>query len=1037
MSDENQHAPDAQVTEKTGSGGGEEAPQEPTRQDRLLAGGEPQVAPEAKTREPAEPKAEPAEKREEAAEKEAQPAPEEADKFIVAGIGASAGGLEAVGELLRYARAERVAYIVVQHLAPDHESILTQLLGRDARLPVETATNGKALEPGRVYVIPPNSDLAVMHGVLRVISPPSYGARQPIDYLFRSLAEDQGPFATGIVLSGTGTDGTLGLQAIKAAGGFTFVQDPSTAKYDGMPRSALASGAADYCLAPKEIGEELERIARQPRLRHALHPPAPIERVQDQLGKLFVLIRSEFGNDLTNYKSTTIDRRLERRMTLHKIGRLDEYVKFVQSNREELRALYKDVLITVTSFFRDPEAFETLKTSVFPQILQHKDPSQPIRVWVPACATGEEAYSVAMCLLEFCEERVHDERIQVFATDVDEDCIQFARRGVYPPNIALDVSPDRLNRFFIKKDNEYQVSRRIRDLLVFSRQNVMKDAPFSRIDLACCRNLLIYLQPHAQRKVLRVLHYSLNPSGYLLLGSSETVGDAPDLFAPVDRKNKIYLKKQVTLPAGLETTFVPVPLDLPRQPPSPRPTSSLQGLVDRKVLELYGPAGVVTNEELEILQFRGHTGPYLDPAPGAASFNLMRVARFELHIELKRTIEQAMAQQQRATAEVTYPDDGKPCTVKLDVVPLTDPDSGARCLLVLFHRLPPPREVPVVPTQEGEAAGAAQLLSRIRELERELTVTKEYLQAITEEKESALEELKSANEELQSSNEELQSTNEELETSKEEMQSTNEELTTVNEELQNRMTELSQTNDDLHNVLSGVENAVVIVGMDLKMRRYTSAAEKLFHLVPGDIGRSVGFLDGFLQTTPLEPKVSAVIQNLAMLDEEVLAANHRWYRLRISPYKTLDHAIRGALVTLTDVDVRKRSEEMTRDVGAYAGKFLAPIGHPLLIVDRKQRIVWTNETFLTTFQLTPDETVGSTLASVGTRQFADAGLREHLEAVFTSGSVFRRYAMRARLPDGERAVHVAGSLVPASTETPLALLSIEPFGEDASRAGAP
>jgi two-component system CheB/CheR fusion protein len=959
--------------------------------------------------------------------------PTEQGRLVVVGIGASAGGLEALGELIRYAPIDRLTYIVVQHLAPHHDSILTQLLARDTRLEVLTATDGMVLEANHVYVIPPNADLAVLQGVLRVFTPASvHGPRMPIDYLFRSLADDRGGSVIGIILSGTGTDGTFGLKAIKAAGGITFVQDPSTAKYDGMPRSALQSGAADYCMGPKAIGEELGRIARQLHLRPAAREVTPSPHVQTQLGKLFILIRSAFGNDLTHYKPSTIDRRIGRRMTLHKIDRLEDYVRYAQSNRDELHALYKDMLITVTSFFRDPEAFEALKSKVLPQIFEHKDPSAAIRVWVPACATGEEAYSIAMCLLEYCEESVRGTRIQIFGTDIDEDAIQQARRGIYQANM-LDVSPARINRFFIKRDNEYHVARRVRDLLVFSQQNVLRDAPFSRMDLVSCRNLLIYLQPPAQKKVLRVLHYALNPTGYLLLGSSETLGDTPDLFSPLDRKTKLYVKQNVAAHAGLEMTFgIPVPVAPPSPPVSAHPPLSLQALADRKVLELYGPAGVILNADLEILQFRGHTGPYLDPAPGAPSLNILKVVRFDLHIELERAIQQALSTQQRVTTEITYADEGKQSVVRLDVVPLSDPETKTRTILVLFHRMPPPKEVPIISTElamTGEAV--APLAQRIQELERELAVTKEYLQATIEEHESTLEELQSANEELQSSNEELQSTNEELETSREEMQSANEELTTVNEELENRMAELAQTNDDLHNVLSGIDNAVVIVGMDLRIRRFTGAAEKLLNLIPADIGRSIGFIDSFLGVGPIEPKVSQGIASLSATEEEVLATNHRWYLLKINAYRTLDHTIRGALVTLVDIDVRKRAAEISRDVGAYADRFLAAISHPLLMIDRKLRVVWANAAFLSTFQVTIEETVGSTLATVGARQFADPGLRDRVAELFVSGSVFREYELSIPGPEPDprlMRVSVGGSQVPASTETPLVLLSIEPRG---------
>ena len=961
------------------------------------------------------------------------PGPRDAasDDLFVVGVGASAGGLEAVSELLKHAPTDGIAFIVVQHLAPDHESMLTQLLSRSARMQVVTAADGMTIERNHAYVTPPNANLDVMHGVIRVIAPAtSHGPRLPVDYLFRSLAQDLGQSAIGVVLSGTGTDGTLGVKAIKAAGGFTFAQDPSTAKYDGMPRSAIASGAVDSSLSPEEIGAELGRVTRRQRLRPVTRASEPAPQANDQLAKLFILLRREFGIDLTQYKRTTIDRRIDRRMALHKIERLEDYVRYVQENRRELAALHNDMLITVTSFFRDPEAFEVLKATVFPRLLEHKPPGQPIRVWVPACATGEEAYSLAIALVEFCEDNGRDERIQIFATDLDDDAIQYARRAVYPANIALDVSVDRLNRFFVKRDEEFVIARRIRDLLVFSRQNILADTPFSRMDLVSCRNLLIYLQPSAQQKVLRVAHYALNPSGYLMLGASETIGDAPELFSAVDRKQKIYLKKHVA--PGLDRDLglsSPAPMEKTREAAPAPPVPNLQSLADRKVLELYGPPGVVVNEKMEILQFRGRTGPFLDPAPGAASFNLMKVARPELHLELRKAVKSAISERQRITADVEFTADGKVNVVKLDVVPFQDPESRTPCLLVLFDATVRSRAGDA--TEAGSTAhsaggGEPPVPSRVRDLERELAATREHLQTTIEERESTLQELKGANEELQSSNEELQSTNEELETSKEEMQSTNEELTTLNDELHSRMAELSVLNDDLHNVLSGVDNPVVIAGLDLKIRRYTAAAEKLFHLVPGDVGRSIGFLDTFLGSMSIEPKVSAVIQNLGTFEDEVLAANQRWYALKIQPYKTMDHSIRGALVTLVDVDVRRRAQLRTRDVGAYAAQFLAAISQPLLILDRNQRVVWANDAFLSTFQLTADETVGSVLPTIGSRQFADPALAEQLNRVFESAAIFRDFKMRVRLPDRvDLALRVGGSQVPASAESLLALVSIE------------
>ena len=825
--------------------------------------------------------------------------------FLVVGVGASAGGLDALGELVRGLVLDGMAMVVIQHLSPVHESSLTEILARESTCQVVTAADGQVVEANHIYVIPPNADLAIMQGVLHLITPAGARVpRLPIDFFFRSLALDQGPSAVGVVLSGTGSDGTFGLKALKAAGGITYAQVPASARYGGMPRSALASGYADFSLVPAEIGRELVRLAQQVPGKGPSSDAPPAARAL--LDRLFLLIRSEFGTDLSQYKLPTVERRIERRMTMHKLARLDDYVALVGGSIDELRALYADMLITVTSFFRDGEPFEALKAKVLPGLLDKKAGST-FRVWVPACATGEEPYSLAMTLLELAEEKQLDLRFQIFGTDIDEDAIQLARRGVYPPNIALDVSPERLSRFFLPKGADFQVTRRVRDLVVFSRQDVLKDAPFSRMDLVSCRNLLIYLQPEAQRKVLQTLNYALCPSGALMLGTSETIGNLPSLFSLIDRKNKIYVKKYPASAADLELAPPPSTVGAGASTPrsSGRPVVSLQALVDRRVLEQYGPAGVVVNAHLEILQFRGQTAPYLAPTPGAASLNLLRVVRPELHMELQRVTQEALASQTPVRADVSFTRSGEATRIRLEVIPIQEPESGASCLLVMFQPLSS-RD------GDGAAAVAAALASpadaplgiRIQELERELVLTKEYLQATIDEKEIANEELKSANEELQSANEELQSTNEELETSKEEMQSTNEELTTVNDELQTRMNELGEINDDLHNLLTHVDHPLVLVGMDLRIRRFTREAEKLFNLVPEDLGRTVQLLDKFC-ATGIQARVAGVIQSLAIHEEELTCEGRR-YRLRIAPYRTLDDAIRGAIVSLVDVEQGSR-----------------------------------------------------------------------------------------------------------------------------------
>jgi two-component system, chemotaxis family, CheB/CheR fusion protein len=840
--------------------------------------------------------------------------------FFIVGVGASAGGLEALTAFLKALSLDSMAIVIVQHLAPKHESLLPTLLSRWNEAKVTAVEDGMPVEPGRIYVIPPNADLAILQGVLHLMAP-TEGMRAPhlpIDYFFRSLAEDQGSRSIGIVLSGTGSDGTFGLQAIKEAGGITFAQEPTSAKYDGMPRSAIDSGWADFTLPPGEIATELLRVRNHPYLtRKRTSSP----QSQESVSKLIVLMRAAFGNDLTYYKPTTMDRRIERRMALQKIESLTDYVKFVQSNPGELRLLYKDMLISVTSFFRDAESFETLKTVILPRILESKDAGGQIRIWVPACSTGEEAYSLAITLFEVLGERAQEFRIQIFGTDVDEGSIQYARRGLYPHNIALDVSPERLQRFFIKKDSGYQITRRIRDVVVFSVQNVTRDAPFSRLDLVSCRNLLIYLRPAMQKRVLRIVHYSLLPTGYLMLGSSETVGELADYFALVDRKNKIYARRHVAETASLDVGLG-VKLPEPTQPvPSSTPhrtSAMLASLAERKILELYGPPGVLVNDDFDVVHIRGRTRGYLEPMPGAPSFNILRLARPDLHVELRRALTEARTNNRRASVDCRINEGGIVRPITIEVIPVVEPETKVRCFMVLFHEEKGTDRGPSSLHEVDDASSSVEVSTttedgRTQELERELMMTKEYLQSAIEELESSNEELKSSNEELQSSNEELQSTNEELETSKEEMQSSNEELTTVNDELHSRMGELQLINDDLHNILSSMGSAMIIVGLDLRIRRFTQVAESLMNLVPGDVGRTVSLLNAFIVGERIEKLAAQVVEKLTPIEKRVACANQRWYLLHITPYKTLDHAIKGAVIVLLDIDDTRRLADRTEE----------------------------------------------------------------------------------------------------------------------------
>ncbi len=731
------------------------------------------------------------------------PTPGQPPKFPIVGIGASAGGLEALEALTRRLSTDGTAYVILQHLATGHDSLLTEILSRATTMKVVTIRDGLDVAVNNIYVTPPGVELGIQEGVLQLRKPSEQIPRHSIDAFFRSLASDRGPAAIGVVLSGAGSDGTLGLRAIKEEGGITFVQEPSTAGQGSMPQSALDSGSADFCLSPAEIGDELMRIAAHPYVARK-RPPRLF--TQDILSRIFDRLLRAFNVDFSTYKLATIERRIERRMALQKVDKADDYLRLLETKGEELPILYSDLLIGVTGFFRDREPFEAFKTIVFPRLLDTRSPDAPIRIWVPGCATGEEAYSIAMCLLEYLNGRPAGFKVQIFGTDIDDHALARARQALYPQNIELDVSPERLQRFFSRQDKGYQVSRQLRDMVMFAHHNLGKDPPFSRLDFISCRNVLIYLQAPLQKRVLRVFHYALNPDAFLALGTSESVGEASDLFSLVDGKRKIYVKKNVSSAGVFDFAFGsrggvgPQALAANAVRAEHRPTVSVQQLADRTVLEKFGPPGLLVDEHLEVVQFRGQTGAYLAPSPGAATLNVLKLVRPELLIELRVAIQKVTSEGLPVTSAPLRLGVEGPAVV-LEVMPLEEPGTHQHCTLVLFREVAPnavPERSagPPIADSDGE--------TRLAELRRELLMTKEYLQTTVQDLEAANEELQSSNEELQSSNEELQSTNEELETSKEELQSTNEELATVNEELQNRMSQLAVSNDDLQNVLAVV-----------------------------------------------------------------------------------------------------------------------------------------------------------------------------------------------------------------------------------------
>ena len=922
------------------------------------------------------------------------------DAFPIVGIGASAGGLEAFSELLAHLSGDAaMAFVLVQHLDPKYPSILSEILSRTTRMPVVEVKNGMSVELGHVYVMPPNTRMTIVAGVLN-LTPRSddRGPHMPIDHFLRSLAQDLKSRAIGVILSGSASDGALGLKAIKAEGGITFAEAPQSAKFDGMPRSAMASGAVDFVLPPKAIAQELIRIGGHPYLDEtsAASPSEPLAGGPDALAQIFRMLREKSGLDFTLYRQTTIRRRIARRMLIHGVGTLEAYRRYLEEHPSQVQALSNDLLVNVTRFFRDADAFRILERIVFPIIIKQRPADAPIRIWAPGCATGEEAYSLAIELLESLGDESETVPIQLFGTDVSETAIVKARAGVYPENIELDVPAARLRRFFVKMDGQYQVRKAVRELCVFAKHNLATDPPFSKMDLIVCRNVLIYLEAELQRRVSSVFHYALKTPGYLMLGVSETLGPLSDLFSVVDKKYKVYAKRPTSrrFDLGLgsfdrKAVKTGAGRAGKRVGDAGGSRSDLLQEVDRLLLSKYAPAGVLVNEAAEILQFRGHTSPYLEPAPGAASLNLLKMAREGLLMELRVAIDKARKQNAPVRRErLSIKQDGRMAQVTLQVIPMSGP-ARERNYLVLFERVPPLRELHA----PGSPASSpiAHPRRHIENLRHELTATKEFLQSIIEEREAANQELQAANEELLSSNEELQSTNEEMETAKEELQSVNEELTTVNEELQHRNAELSQLNNDLNNLFAGVAIPVVMLGSDGRIRRFTPMAAKALNLIPADLGRPIGDIRPNVDVSDLEQVCQHVIDAATVVEREVRDRDGRWHSLRVRPYTTTDNKIDGAVITLEDIDALKSSVEQVTAAREHAETIADSVPVPLVLLDTDLRVTWASRSFHETFRLAPEETLGHFVYEMGTGRWSLPALRRALTDVLEKNVGFHEF----------------------------------------------
>ena len=873
--------------------------------------------------------------------------PQPALPFPVVCVGASAGGLEAFNQLLdALAPDTGMAFVLVSHLSPSHPSHLAEILGRATHMPVAEVKDEPTVQPNRVYVIPPDRSMVIAGGRLKLLPRHQVrGQHHPIDLFLESLARDQLHKSIAVVLSGTGSDGTLGLDEIKAAGGITFAQD-QTAAYEGMPRSAMQSGSVDFVLPPAGIGRQLVEIARHAYVAPGTAVPEPASPEDENFAKIIEMLRRSSGVDFTNYKTSTLTRRIARRMALQKADRLAEYAHVLAEKPAEIDALFQDILINVTSFFRDPESFELLKTRVFPRLIEERGANEPLRVWVVGCSTGEEAYSLAIAFTECMEREGRVWPMQIFATDLNGAVIERARAGLYPKSISERVSAQRLLRFFYEVDGQYRVAKSIRDLCVFAKHDIAADPPFSRMDLVSCRNLLIYLEPVLQRQVMPILHYAVKPTGLLWLGASESTGAFRELFDVVDAKHRFYVKKSKAVHTHIALRpYLPGPKA--RRPPvalgpaEGRRGEEVQRDADRILLARYVPPGVLITGDMEILQFRGDTGSFLAPAAGRASLNLLKMLREGLLVAVRGGIARARRESRpvRKTG-VRMKTSAGARLVDVEVVPVGASAPGRDCFLVLFHdgkREPAPAPARSDSDTEREA----------QRLKDELESTKEYLQTVIEQQEAANEELLSANEEIQSANEELQSINEEIETSKEEMQSSNEELATVNEELQNRNAELAQSNNDLQNLLVSVQMAIVMLGPDLRIRRITPTAEKMLNLIPTDVGRPLTDIRLNIDLPDLEQILREVLATIQPFQQEVQDRHGRWYSLRVRPYRTVDNHIEGAVIVLVDVDSIKQTIEATR-LSAERLRIVydrAPVG--IFETDLEGRFERVNDAFCT------------------------------------------------------------------------------------------
>jgi len=945
-----------------------------------------------------------------------------ATRFPIAGIGASAGGLDAFKKFFgALPAASGMAFVLIQHLDPTRESLTAELVGTYTRMPVVQAEDGMLIEANRVYVIPPNTYLSIRSRKLRLSAPTKpRSLRMAVDFFLSSLAEDQHEHAIGVILSGTGTDGTLGLKEIKVAGGMTMVQDPQTAQHDGMPRSAIASGSADYVLPAEQMADALLAYVQHAAVAATSAAVLP-EKTSDPLTSALALLRARTKFDFSGYKKGTLRRRIQRRMGLRHLDQLATYVELLRHDPEEVTALFKDLLINVTSFFREPAAWQVLQEQVIRRLVAERDTdATPLRVWTPACATGEEAYSLAMVLIEEIQAAGKTCRLQVFASDVDTDALETARTGVYAEGIAAHVSAERLSRFFIKGEHSYQVNKELRDTIVFAQQSLVSDPPFSRLDVISCRNLFIYLEPALQERLIPLLHFALAKGGYLFLGSAEGIGLQEDMFEAVSTKWRIYRRAGPTRHDKLQFPLAPAPVATvvragTTSPPNP---GRLASLAQHLLLQRYAPACVIINRAGEILYFHGRTDDYLMQPAGVPTQDLIARARDGLRSKLRAAVHEAIRDRQRVLFSGVQVRRGDTFLhVKITVEPLDAAQTGTEGLWLVSLEDEPESAAATAAHAAAAASGADAVL--VQQLEYELMTTKEDLQ-------QTIEDLRAANEELMSVNEEFQSSNEELETSKEELQSLNEELTTANTQLESKIEEVGAANNDLDNLLTSTNIATLFLDTQLCLRRFTPAATRLFRLIPSDIGRPIADIAQKFTDPALLPDAAAVLQQPIAPKTEVQGHDGRWYVRQVLPYHTRDNRTEGVVMTFSDV-----AAEALQEARLYAESIVDTVREPLLVLDGDLRVRSANQSFYAAFQVSPEETVGQLLYQLGNREWDIPTLRTLLGEVLPQKHVLNDFEVHPTFESiGPRIMQLNARAIDRGGDRPyLILLAIEDLTE--------